>query len=65
LPDALQGVVQLLQFPKGKSKPKEKKDAFNWWRDRAIEARYPKRGKFVFGNKIREKTRIPFQQGFD
>ena len=51
LPDALQGLVQLLQFPRSKPKPKVEDDAFEWWRKQAIEYRTPRKKRYVFGNK--------------
>ena len=34
--DALQGLVQLLQFPKNLPKKPDTTDAFEWWRSKAI-----------------------------
>jgi hypothetical protein len=65
LPDAEQGLVQLLQYPKGRVSPKPKQDAFNWWRDRAIESKTPKLSQYLYGSKINRKYKIPFKQGFD
>lgn len=39
--DAMQSLVQLLQFPKEASKPKTVQDEFSWWREQAIKAKNP------------------------
>lgn len=59
LPDALQGVVQLLQYPRGKVKPKAEDTEFEWWRKKAIEARLKPRKRYVFGNKANRRVKIP------
>ena len=52
LADALQGVVQLLGFPKKVKSLPSKEDMFMWWRNKAIEANQPRKGnKYIFGNK--------------
>lgn len=52
LPDALQGLVQLLQYPKSQKRIEvQKDDAFEWWRNLAIKSRKPDKKQFVFGQK--------------
>ncbi len=55
LPDAEQGLIQLLQFPKDGPKTETKPNAeneFNWWRQQAINKNKPaERKNFVFGRK--------------
>ena len=54
LPDALQGLVQLLSFPKQASQPSQKKNAedeFNWWREQARIWKKPEVKKYRFGQK--------------
>ena len=51
LVDCEQGLIQLLQYPKKKGKDPIKDDAFNWFRQLAIEARNPQRNDFVFGRR--------------
>jgi len=51
LADALQGVVQLLEYPKSLTKQKTPEDEFNWWRKIAIEAKHPLKKRYVFGSK--------------
>lgn len=53
IPDALQGVVQLLEYPKQISKPLTPETEFDWWRRKAIEAKKPKRDKYIFGKKLK------------
>ena len=65
LPDAAQGLVQLLQYPKGRTPVKPTKNAFDWWRDRAIEDKQPKITQYLYGSKLNRKYKIPFKQGFD
>jgi hypothetical protein len=51
LPDALQGAVQLLEYPRQIPKVAQEEDEFNWWRSKAIEAKDPKKKHFVYGRK--------------
>lgn len=51
LADALQGSVQLLEFPRSKSKAKPEDDEFMWWRQQAINSKKPKTKSFVFGTR--------------
>jgi hypothetical protein len=51
LPDALQGAVQLLEYPRQIPKVAQEEDEFNWWRNKAIDAKNPKRKHFVYGRK--------------
>lgn len=59
LPDSLQGLCQLLSYPKEATKAARKttaEDEFNWWRRQAIESRMTikdKSSKFPFGKKTR------------
>jgi len=56
LPDALQGVVQLLQHPKTQRKIiEEKDDEFEWWRDQANKRFKKPKNKYVFGKPKRWK----------
>ena len=57
LPDALQGLCQLLETPKHKKTVVKKQDTFMWWRDQAIKARRPSRARYIFGQKT--KSLIP------
>ena len=59
LPDALQGLVQLLQYPRSKKKPIEKgEDAFQWWQNKAKVHHKPPKKRFVFGNRA-NRVEIP------
>ena len=58
LPDALQGVVQLLQYPKHIKKTVNKSDPFEWWRNTAVKNRRPDKKPFVFGQR-RNRFEIP------
>ncbi len=52
LPDALQGIVQLLQYPRLKKKIIETKDdEFEWWRKQALNLNKPPKKRYVFGRK--------------
>ncbi len=63
LADALQGVVQLLEYPKQiKTTPKQT-DPFEWWRNQAIKYNKPEKSRFVFGNK-RRVSLIPSKVAF-
>ena len=62
LADALQGVVQLLQFPKAKVKPKPKMNEFMWWRKLTMDSRNPRTRQYVFGQKGRN-WEVPYQIG--
>ena len=58
LPDALQGIVQLLTFPKTiKQETKVEDPGFEKLRKFAIESRKPKKTRYVFGKKV---TPFPF-----
>lgn len=64
LADALQGVVQLLEYPRGvkKVEKKEGDTSFEWLRNKAIEKYRPYRdGKsnYIFGNK-RKRNEVPY-----
>ena len=60
LPDALQGLVQLLQYPKTKKKVVEEDTEFEWWRKQAINRNKPR--KYVFGKP--KKWGIPAQEAY-
>ena len=48
-----------------KSKEIKKEDKFEWWRQRAIEAKaVPRRTRYIFGNKEKGPFRIPTQIGY-
>jgi len=50
LPDALQGLVQLLQYPKSRKKVKEEhNDEFEWYRDLALKTKKKPKEKYIFG----------------
>ena len=50
LPDAAQGLVQLLQYPRSsKKKPVQEDNAFEWWRKQSMKLNKPKKKRFVFG----------------
>lgn len=61
LADAAQGLVQLLEYPRGKSKPQQKSadPEFDWWRKQAIDAKKPKKSHFIYGNKGKNGFEIP------
>ena len=63
LPDALQGVVQLLEYPKQLRKQVKPEDAFEWWRRKAIEAKKPRKDKYIFGKKLK-RFGIPAQESY-
>jgi hypothetical protein len=50
LADAVQGLVQLLEYPKQEKQPSEKDDNFMWWRKQAIHFKEKPKEKYVFGN---------------
>ena len=56
--DGLQGLVQLLQYPKTVKKQSTGDNEFNWWRQQAIDARNPKKQRYIFGQKT-TKFKIP------
>ena len=62
--DSLQGLVQLLVYPKGNTTPKKELDEFSWWRQQAIEAKKPKTAKYIFGGKTNRKFGVPCQISF-
>jgi hypothetical protein len=57
LPDAAQGLCQLLQYPKGRKREVPQDDEFEWWRQQAIKYRKPKKEPFIFGK--RRRTFLP------
>jgi hypothetical protein len=63
LPDAEQGLVQLLEYPKAARKADAKNNHFEWLRKKAIEARCPNKKKYVFGNK-KKGLQIPALESF-
>lgn len=63
LPDALQGVVQLLEYPRGSKKPEEKENEFDWWRRKAIERNNPKKKHYMFGSKG-HRFELPAEESF-
>ncbi|KKM89437.1 hypothetical protein LCGC14_1248750 [marine sediment metagenome] len=64
LPDALQGLVQLLQYPKTQRKIEEtKEDEFNWWRNLTIKHKKPERKAFVFGQRGK-RVELPAKVAF-
>lgn len=66
LADALQGLVQLLEYPKQERQPEVKDNDFMWWRQQAIESKKTPKDKakrYLFGVK-NNITSIPAQVGF-
>ena len=57
--DALQGLVQLLQFPKSLQKKPDTTDAFEWWREKAIKNPKPKKKHLGFFHTARRRTSQP------
>ena len=65
LPDALQGLVQLLQYPRIQkaATTEEKDDEFEWWRKQALKIKKPDKKHYTFG--IKEKRyEIPAKVSF-
>ncbi len=64
LSDAVQGLVQLLEYPKQEKPPTPKEDNFMWWRQQAIDNKKPKnKERYVFGARNRQYE-IPHTVGF-
>jgi len=64
LPDAMQGLVQLLQYPKSMRKAIEDTDTeWDWWHDQATKALKPERNRFVFG-RSNEPYEIPAKASY-
>ena len=63
LPDALQGVVQILEYPRQIPKKTQEEDEFEWWRNRAIEAKNPKKKHYIYGRKG-HRFEIPAQVAY-
>lgn len=63
LPDALQGIIQLLEYPRQLPKQETPENHFDWLRRKAIEAKKPKRDRFIFGKKLKTFG-IPAQESF-
>lgn len=65
LPDALQGLVQLLEYPKHAKRPEQPTTEFDWWRKKAIKAKEPpKRERYIFGHRARPLNLIPAQEAY-
>lgn len=64
LPDALQGVVQLLQYPKQGRKETPQDTEFEWWRKQAISARQQRKVEYIFGQKIKRGFEIPYKVAY-
>ena len=64
LPDALQGVCQLLHYPKMKKKEEVVDDEFEWWRKQAIMAHTRSADRYVFGNKSVKGFEIPYKVAY-
>ncbi|MBU1173518.1 MAG: hypothetical protein KKD44_28455 [Proteobacteria bacterium] len=64
LADALQGVVQLLEYPKHQTKAKVEDDEFTWWRKLAIDSRHPKKKRYVFGHRGTKRFEVPAQVSY-
>lgn len=55
LSDALQGLVQLLEYPKVEKPPTAQENNFMWWRQTAIDYKKPKKKeRYVFGARKRQ-----------
>ncbi len=54
IPDAEQGLVQLLQYPKAKKKEEKPVDNFDWWRKQSAGYREKNKRSYIFGEKKRE-----------
>jgi hypothetical protein len=62
LPDALQGLVQLLDYPRSIKKEVSQDSEFDWWRKQAIKLKQPgRKERYLFGKKTRPLTMIPAQ----
>lgn len=64
LPDAEQGLVQLLQHPKGNKSVSASEDTFDWWRRQAVEAKQATVKPFIYGNKNKTRVGVPFKISF-
>ena len=53
LPDAEQGLCQLLNYPKQAKKEVIGTDEFDWWREQTIKVKKPERLRYIFGNRNR------------
>jgi hypothetical protein len=66
LPDAEQGLCQLLSYPKQGSKPAAKttaEDEFKWWQKQTQIVKHPEKKSYVFGRKERIKE-IPSSRSY-
>ena len=63
LPDAAQGLVQLLQYPKSTKSAKKQENEFDWWRRKAIESRKPSKKKYVYGSRGKN-IELPFKVAY-
>jgi hypothetical protein len=63
LADALQGVVQLLEYPKQIPKQGVPETEFEWLRRKAIEAKKPRKQRYAFGKKLKPFG-IPAKESF-
>jgi len=64
LPDAEQGLIQLLQYPKSIRKVEEtEEDEFEWWRKQAIKYHKPEKKAYVFGMR-NKRFEIPAKVAF-
>lgn len=60
--DALQGLVQLLQYPKSLQKTPDTTDAFEWWRAKAVRLKPPTKQRIgSFHTKRNVPQPLPFQ----
>ena len=65
LPDALQGLVQLLDYPRSIKKEVSQDSEFDWWRKQAIKLKQPgRKERYLFGKKTRPLTMIPAQTAY-
>lgn len=53
LPDALQGVVQLLVWPKTVAAVAKTQDKFEWWRQQTPQYRIKNQGRYIYGQRER------------
>lgn len=63
LADALQGLCQLLNYPKLAKKEEVGTDEFEWWKSQAQKYHKPERLRYIFGNKNKYHS-IPSMIGY-
>lgn len=63
LADGLQGLAQLLTYPKQAKKEEVGTDEFDWWREQAMKVKKPERLRYIFGNRGRFNE-LPSLKGY-